>query len=107
MKSPLQKTRAALKRSRQNLAKLTASKRDAAGGLPVFEADTYARSPSESSLTKAKRSDYNLKELSESSDEEEEWSEEEGASAVASLKKAPQPDGPPPEKEHDDADVEA
>ena len=71
MKSPLQKTRAALKRSRQNLAKLTASKRDAAGGLPVFEADTYARSPSESSLTKAKRSDYNLKELSESSDEEE------------------------------------
>ena len=71
MKSPLQKTRAALKRSRQNLAKLTSSKRDAAGGLPVFEADTYARSPSESSLTKAKRSDYNLKELSESSDEEE------------------------------------
>ena len=68
MKSPLQKTRAALKRSRQNLAKLTASKRDATSGLPVFEADTYARSPSESSLTKAKRSDYNLKELSESSE---------------------------------------
>ena len=72
MKSPLQKTRAALKRSRQNLAKLTASKRDAAGGLPVFEADTYARSPSESSLTKAKRSDYNPKELSESSESSDE-----------------------------------
>ena len=67
MKSPLQKTRAALKRSRQNLAKLTAS-----SGLPVFEADTYARSPSESSLTKAKRSDYNLKELSESSESSDE-----------------------------------
>ena len=72
MKSPLQKTRAALKRSRQNLAKLTASKRDATSGLPVFEADTYARSPSESSLTKAKRSDYNLKELSESSESSDE-----------------------------------
>ena len=72
MKSPLQKTRAALKRSRQNLAKLTASKRDATSGLPVFEADTYTRSPSESSLTKAKRSDYNLKELSESSESSDE-----------------------------------
>ena len=72
MKSPLQKTRAALKRSRQNLAKLAASKRDATSGLPVFEADTYARSPSESSLTKAKRSDYNLKELSESSESSDE-----------------------------------
>ena len=72
MKSPLQKTRAALKRSRQNLAKLASSKRDATSGLPVFEADTYARSPSESSLTKAKRSDYNLKELSESSESSDE-----------------------------------
>ena len=72
MNSPLQKTRAALKRSRQNLAKLAASKRDATSGLPVFEADTYARSPSESSLTKAKRSDYNLKELSESSESSDE-----------------------------------
>ena len=72
MKSPLQKTRPALKRSRQNLAKLASSKRDATSGLPVFEADTYARSPSESSLTKAKRSDYNLKELSESSESSDE-----------------------------------
>ena len=68
MKSPLQKTRAALKRSRQNLGQAAPHQRDATSGLPVFEADTYARSPSESSLTKAKRSDYNLKELSESSE---------------------------------------
>lgn len=70
MKSPLKATRNALKRSRQNLAKLV-PKRDARSALPVFEADTYAgRAPYESALTKAKRSDYNLQGLSDSSDEE-------------------------------------